>query len=194
MHIYDKTPSMITIEEIVVPENRRPSLANWKEWVTQGAPGNTSWVMYEIDLMTGQMGRYYSFTKRNWFQIPDSDNFLSKLLNLKLTPIPDRMRKRVGSKCSGPDMRPLWHPRMIVDGKVINGVEFGAWRTDWPKDGSDLSNKTIEIYLPSASSHYPAYFPYWLQINGVAGKAKIRIIDSGRDLKSPQPSLTALHG
>ena len=53
--------------------------------------------------------------------------------------------------------------------------------------GADLSNKTIEIYLPRNSQIYPTYFPYWLQVNGVAGKAKIRIIDSGSRLKSPNP-------
>ena len=46
-------------------------------------------------------------------------------------------------------MRPLWQPRMVIDGKPIQGVLFDAWKTDWPRDGSDLSNKTIEVYLPS---------------------------------------------
>jgi len=193
MHIYGKTPQVMTIEEIAIPERKQQKTGNWKDWVAQYAPGNSSWVMYEIDLNTGQMGHYYSFTKQNWFQIPDSDNFISKLLNLKLTKIPDRMRKKVGSnRSSGPEMRPLWHPRMIVEGKPVEGVEFDAWKTDWPRDGSDLSNKTIEVYLPSANQGYPAYFPYWLQINGVAGKAKIRIIDSGKNLHSPMPSLSTL--
>ena len=41
------------------------------------------------------------------------------------------------------------------------------------------------------NQNYPSYFPYWLQVNGVAGKAKIRIIDSGSNLKSPKPPLSA---
>ncbi len=92
---------------------------------------------------------------------------------------------------SGPDMRPVWQPRLIIEGKPDDGVAFDAWRADWPRDGSDLSNKTIEIYLPKDNQSYPSYFPYWLQINGTAGKAKIRIIDSGSNLQSPKPPLSA---
>jgi hypothetical protein len=188
--IYNKQNSILTIEEIAVPERKRSSNVSWKEWVNQGAPGNTSWVRYDIDLQTGQMMHYYSFTKRNWFEIPDTDNFLSKLLNLRFTPIPENARKRVGPKPrSAPEMRPLWQPRMVVEGKIIKEVIFDAWRTKWPRDGGDLSGKTIEVYLPRDSQRYPAYFPYWLQINGAIGKAKIRIIDSGSQLKSPLPSL-----
>jgi hypothetical protein len=189
--IYAKRNPILTIEEIAVPENRRSPNVSWKEWVSQGAPGNTSWVRYDIDLQTGQMMRYYSFTKKNWFEIPDADNFLSKLLNLKFTQIPDSARKRIGPKTrSGPEMRPLWQPRMVVEGQTINGVVFDAWRTRWPRDGGDLSGKAIEVFLPRDSQRYPAYFPYWLQISGVIGKAKIRIIDSGSQLQSPRPPLS----
>jgi hypothetical protein len=193
MHIYAKQNQILTVEEIAVPESKRPTKLSWKEWVNQGAPENTSWVMFDIDLRTGQMLRYYSFTKKNWFEIPDADNFLSKLLNLKFIKIPDNARKRIGPKSnSGPELRPLWQPKMIVDGKPIKGVLFDAWSTKWPRDGSDLSGKTIEVYLPSDSQRYPAYFPYWLQINGAVGKAKIRIIDSGSQLQSPKPPLSSL--
>jgi hypothetical protein len=189
--IYEKRNPILTIEEIAVPESKCSPNVSWREWVNQGAPGNTSWVRYDVDLQTGQMLRYYSFTKKNWFEIPDADNFLSKLLNLKFTQIPDNARKRVGPKSrSGPEMRPLWQPRMIVEGQAVKGVMFDAWRTRWPRDGSDLSGKLIEVYLPRDSQRYPAYFPYWLQINGVIGKAKIRIIDSGSKLQSPRPPLS----
>lgn len=181
-----KQGDILTIEEVAVPEGKRPGGMPWKEWIANKAPGNTSWVMYDIDLRNGQMLHYYSYTKRNWFEIPDQDNFLSKLLNLKLTKMPDSARKRVGPKsASGPDVRPLWQPRMIVDGQVLTGVLFDAWRTKWPRDGSDLSGKSVEVYLPKDSLRYPSYFPYWLQVNGAVGKAKIRIIDSGSAMKSP---------
>jgi hypothetical protein len=189
LHIRNKHDQILTIEEIAIPESKRATQMNWKEWVQQGAPANTSWVMYDIDLQTGKMLRYYSFTKKNWFQIPDADNFLSKLLSLKFTKIPENARKRVGPKPkSGPELRSLWQPRMIVDGKIIPGVLFDAWRTKWPNDGSDLSGRIIEVYLPRDSQRYPAYFPYWLQINGAIGKAKVRIIDSGNQLQSPKKS------
>lgn len=181
-----KSSSRLTIEEVTIPECRHPPGHRWREWLKQGAPGNTSWVKYDIDLQTGQMMHYYSFTKRNWFEIPDADNFLCKLLNLRFTQIPDNVRKRVGPKTrSGPEMRPLWQPQMIVDGQPVKGVPFNAWRTRWSHDNSELSGKLIEVYLPKDSHRYPAYFPYWLQISGVVGRAKVRIIDSGSNLHSP---------
>lgn len=187
MHIYNKKNNVLTIEEIAIPTCKRSSDLSWKNWVNMGAPNNTSWVMYDVDLQTGQMIRYYSFTKKNWFDIPEADNFLSKLLTLKFTKIPENQRKKIGPKSNSEfDFRPLWQPRLIQDGRPVKGVEFNAWRTKWPNDGSDLSNKIIEIYLPQDSQRYPTYFPYWLQINGAAGKAKIRIIDSGSQLHSPK--------
>lgn len=193
MHIYAKQNQILTIEEITLPENKQPTQLSWKEWVHQNAPGHTNWVMYTLDLHSGKMLNYYSFTKKNWFEIPEVDNFLSKLLNLKLSKIPENARKKVGPKPkSGPDWRPLWQPSLVVEGQLIQGVQFDAWRTKWPRDGSDLSDKMIEIYLPKDNQRYPSYFPYWLQVNGVIGKAKIRIIDAGSHLHSPKPSLSTL--
>lgn len=161
MHMYDKKENILTIEEIAVPENKRKSThLGWKEWILQNAPGNTSWVMYDIDLTNGQMIRYYSFSKNNWFEIPDSDNFLSKLLNIKFTKVPEITRKKVGPKpISGPDWRKIWQPRMIIDSKIVPGVMFDAWRTKWPKDNSDLSGKTVEVYLPKTTNLFPPTSP-----------------------------------
>lgn len=191
MHIYNKQNEILTIEEVAVPSCKKRSTLPWKEWIQVGAPGHTSWVMYDLDLRSGRMLRYYSISKRNWYDIPDADNFLSKLLTLTFSKIPESARKRIGPKPnSGPDLRALWNPQMIVESHAIQGVAFNAWRTKWPRDNSDLSGKTIEVYLPQDSQTYPAYFPYWLQINGSVGKAKIRIIDSGSQLTSPQPPLS----
>lgn len=189
MAIRDKKDNLLTIEEAAVPLVKWKCLnLSWRDWLEQSAPNNTSWVMYEVDLRTGQMVRYFSFSRNEWLDIPEADNFLGKLLNLKLVKIPEKTRKYVGPKpISGPDWRPLWQPQMIVDGQMIKGVKFDAWKTRWPRDDSDLSGKTIEIYLPQESQRYPSYFPYWLQINGAVGKAKIRIIDSGSNIRSPKP-------
>lgn len=189
MHIYDKQGEILTIEEIAVPEGRKPEKMSWREWVALNAPGNTSWVMYEIDLQTGKMLRYYSFTKKGWFEISEADNFLSKMLNLRLSRMPDKDRKKIGTKLFANDDSRFWQPPMVIDGKIIRGVRFDAWRTRWPKDNSDLSGKVIDIYLPQDNQTYPSYFPHWLQINGVVGKARVRMIDSGTDLKSPKQAV-----
>lgn len=192
LHIYDKKEDQLTLEEISIPATQL-CLPNhsWKAWVQNGALHHTSWVMFTIDLQTGVIQKFYSFSKGGWHQKADADSFLSTLLNLRLEKIPDIDRKKVGlAPLDGrPDRRAFWQPRLIFDGQIQTGVSFDAWQTRWPKDTTELSGRFIEIYTPEANTHYPAYFPYWLQISGAIGKAKVRIIDSGTDLVSPRPPL-----
>ncbi len=193
MLIREKTDKILTIEEIAVPTQRGPRSLSWKDWVHKDAPGNTSWVMYDIDLQTGQMVHYYSFTKKGWFDIPEADNFISKLLNLKLSLIPDSSRKKIGAKPAfGVDPRPIWQPKMVFEGQTIPNVPFLAWKTRWPKDTSDLSGRSIEVYLPQPDTTFPNYFPYWVQIEGTIGNAKMRVIESGKNLTSSKSTLSQM--
>lgn len=190
--VRDKTDKTLTFEEITTSSGKVPkNFTSWKTWIESGAPGHTSWVMYNINLATGDVLNSFSFTKNEWYSIPQSQNFLSTMLNLHLKYIPENERKRVGPRphSGTPDWRPYWQPRLVVEGQTLTGVGFSAWRTRWPKDGSELANKSIEVYIPQENEKYPSYFPYWLQISGMIGKAKIRIVDSGSHLLSPQPKL-----
>lgn len=187
MLMQHKEDEKLTIEEISIPEGNKPRALSWKMWVEKRAPGHISWVHYIIDLRSGKMLHYYSFTKRNWFEIPESDHFLSKLLALSFTKAPLQSCKKIGPKpSSGPDLRVFWQPKVFVEGKPVQGIAFEVWKSKWPKDGSPLSGKPIEIYLPKDNQLVPSYFPYWLQVQGAFGKAKLRIIDSGKGLDSPQ--------
>lgn len=194
MHIFEKKSDRLVIEEIAVPERRRKFYKlPWQEWIQKNAPGHTSWVMYEIDIENGSILKYYSFTKKGWYQISESDCIISKLLNLRFDKIPDSMRKRIGMKTPKEnDLRPLWQPALTMDGQIVNGVKFDGWSAKWVNDGSDLSGKIIEIYTPQENTKYPSYFPYWLQVCGSITNAKILIIDSGTNLKSPKPSLDSM--
>ncbi len=190
MHIYGRQNQFLIVEEIAAPMSRKTTKMDWHTWIKNNAPGHNSWVMYEIDLNTGKMQRYYSFTKQGWYEIPEVDNFLSKLLNLRLDYIPESERKKVGLKIfAESEEARIWQPNLVVEGQIIRGVRFDAWRTRWPKDGSDLSNKAIELYLPHDNQFYPSYFPYWLQIQNAIGKSRVRIIDSGTNMWSPKPPM-----
>lgn len=180
-----KDNDFINIDEITVPDQKRPRGQSWKQWAEQGAVGNTCWVMYPIQLSSGNIQKAFSFTKNEWVSMPQSQNFLSTLLNLRFHKVPDKERTRVGTAMSsdGVDKRAMWQPPLIVEGKKVSNVAFDAWRTRWPKDGSEMSDRTIEVYLPKDSQQYPSYFPYWLQISGMVGKAKVRIVDSGANLR-----------
>jgi hypothetical protein len=182
LHIVDKNNQQLTIEEISVPLGKVcPDGFSWKNWMQQQAPGHTAWVMYNLNLESAQIHDYYSFTKNSWYEMAPAENFLSTLLNLRLSKIPRRELKKIGPAPMGnfPDLRKPWQPKMIVGGREIQGVPFAAWKTQWPKDNSELGGKDIEVYVPEENDRYPSYFPYWLQISGMVGKAKVRIIDSG---------------
>lgn len=183
--IRSKTGGELSIEEITIPACRiQGKQFSWRNWVKEGAPGNTSWLMYTLDLSTGAMVRSFSFTRNEWVNIPQTQNFLSTLLNLQFKPVADRDRKRAGVTPSGDarDRRTFWQPKLILDGSAVDGVTFDAWKTRWPKDGSDLAGKIIEVYVPQENDRYPSYFPYWLQVSGIVGNAKVRIVDSGTGL------------
>lgn len=180
----------LTLEEISAPVSVSPS--SWREWALKGAPGHCSWVLYEINLSTGAMESAYSYTRRTHFQLTEAENFLGTLLTLQLSPIPYRERKLIGPlPTGGPDFRKPWNPKLVVEGQTVPNIPFSAWRTRWPKDGSELSDRSIVIYLPE-DTRYPCYFPHWLEISGFIGKAKVRIIDSGENLFFPSTTYQQL--
>lgn len=183
LHIFAKQGDLMIVEEVTIPAaHAKHYVSNWRDWFASGAEGHSSWVIYQINLNSGEILACYSFSRCSWYHLPETENFLGKLLNLPLYQLPYEKRRKVGS--SG--KRDLWQPQMVVDGRLIEGVPFEAYTAIWPKDGSQLSGKKIEIYLPYAMENYPSYFPYWLQISGVVGKARVRVIDSGANLKSPK--------
>lgn len=191
--IRDKSEDWMTIEEITVPQGHMQASPQgwlgWKYWVESGAPGHASWVMYKIHLPTGQMQEYYSYTQNSWGNVNGADNFLSKLLSLRLTQVPRNKMKKIGPRPSDGflDKRRVWQPKMTFEGSPIQGVAFNAWKTQWPADNTEMSKKVVIVYLPEDDDNYPSYFPYSLQIHGWTGKAKIHIVDSGRNLTSPAP-------
>lgn len=188
LHVFDKTAQTLTIEEISIPIKKIPSHGfSWRNWVESGAPFNTSWLLYVIELSTGKIIKQFSFTKNEWSSLPDTNHLLSTLLNLRLVRVPLNQRKKIGPiPDNGIDWRTIWQPRLVVEGKVIPGIVFDVWSARWPKDGSELAGKKVEIYIPENQELYPSYFPYWLEIRGAIGKGKIRVIDSGTRLNSPK--------
>lgn len=175
-HIQKLEIPLIFIEEMSIPYSKfREMKCLFKTWFESGAPNSTSRSMYAINLNSGQMVKSFAFFDGSWVERPVSNNFLSTLLNLHLREIPDSDRKKISGNAK-------WQPKLVFDGQWIKNAPFFAWRTTWPNDNSELAGRVIDIYTPEESDLYPSYLPYWLEINGIVGSQKIRIIDSGRNL------------
>jgi len=171
--IRERDDQKVVVEEISVPAQvLELGEGGWKEWVEKGAPDHTIWLAYAIDIRSGRLLGLYSVTNKRWCEVDKAGNFLTTLMNIGFTEMPANQR------------RP-WNPPVIFEGEEIPGVQLDLFEGKWPRDGSELSEKYIDIYLPAVGSRYPAYFPYWLQVIGALAQAKIRIVDSGSNLKSP---------
>jgi hypothetical protein len=181
--IQEKKDDSLIVHEITIPGAKFPSwIPTWRSWVESGAPNHTAWMAYKIDLRDGRIENMYSFTHQSWMNLSETDNLFTKLINLPFQPLPMEKRRYVGTSDGS---RRLWHPRMVVDGRIVPGVYFDAWAAKWPNDGSDMSSKLLHIYIPQESERYPSYFPYWMRVKAMAGKTNIRIADSGSGLSSP---------
>ena len=193
LHISENSNNRIIMEEVSIPGAKYPQRSMmWRDWFESGAPGHTSWIQSQINLTTGECEEAYSIPHQSWIDTTETSRFMATLLNLRFTETPSVKRRKVGPApgYGKPDRRLLWHPRLIVDGDHHQNIPFQAWTARWPADGSELSHKKVEIYLPDTTTQtYPTHFPYWLEVEGKLGRAKIRVIDSGTGVHSPRSAM-----
>jgi hypothetical protein len=178
----------VLFEEITIPsdERKKSSLA-WDEWLKNKAPGHTSWIAYEIDLEKDLLLECYSFSRQGW--LLEQNHFFTQLLSLDLEKGRDAERKKIGPPpLDGEiDRRSFWIPAKIVQGKKYRSPRFEFFVGKWPQDSSDLSGCAIETYFDLENPSFP--FPYWIDIKSSHYTMRISIIDSGRDLISPQSNI-----
>ncbi len=177
------TADTLLLEEISVPAHQVDvKKIQWKEWVSNKAPGHTSWTLYEIDRKSDKLIECFSFSKNGWLFLDESEQFLTRLLSLQLNLVPNKDRKKIGPLpvSNEEDRRALWNPPLIVEGKKIAKPSFDVLKVQWPDDNSRLSCCNIELYF---ANDFP--FPYWLEVQSPHYAFKMRTIDSGHNLFSP---------
>jgi len=158
---------------------------SWFSWVAAGAPGCISWTSYEIELKTNRLLECYSHAQKTWLYAEDPNQFLPKLLSLGLKMTPPDERRRIGPPPMDEetDVRGIWLPPVIQNGKSISKPQVNAWQGQWPNDDSLLSGCAVEFYIGA----FP--FPYWIDIKSPHYTAVIRAVDSGKGLQSPMPPM-----
>ncbi|NGX31117.1 MAG: hypothetical protein K940chlam8_00477 [Chlamydiae bacterium] len=185
-HINSKDTDHMLIEEIAFPLSEvNPKNTDWHTWVTKRALGHTSWIFSNIDLHSGAVIESYSFVHNAYLNRQDDFDFFTTLMNLKFEEIPNNKRRKVGNPPpkEEPDMRNCWIPPLPKILKVKH-PKISVYKARWPKDGSDIANKVLEVYFLDT-----LYFPVWIEVKGAPIKAKLHIIDCGQNLVSPKTTL-----
>lgn len=173
----------ILFEEVTVPSHAVSKETDWPSWMEEGAPGHSAWVQFEIDAKSLELLECYSFSKRGWLYLEDSELFLAKLLSLNLTLIPQEERKKIGPspKEGEPDRRPCWNPTLLEAGKKTK-ISTEAWKAFWPKDSTLLASCQITLYFPPKQL---SAFPLWIEASNGHFSYAIRTVAIGRELTSP---------
>lgn len=173
MRIQSLSDKRLVLEEISLPSHKAKKIA-WRRWYRDGAKGATSHLLYEIDLEKGACTNIYS-PQRNASLTSSAEQLFTNLIALSLTPIREKERKRIGPPPQeGLDMRKIWNPPLVQNGKKLPKTETKAYKARWPDDGTELTGKFLELYF-----HENSPFPCWMEISNSAATFKIRLIDSG---------------
>jgi hypothetical protein len=184
LFLRESTDSSLLFEEISIPTHLiKKSSTDWKKWLSSGAPGHTSWIQYEIDPVNLHLLEAYSFSRKGWLYLDESDHFLSKLLSLPLTQIKEEERKKIGPAPKGDeiDRRKVWNPPLVSEGSKIKTFSE-AWKAVWPQDSSLLSSCQITLYFPPKEI---STFPSWIEASNGHFNYSVKMVDSGKNMSSP---------
>ncbi|MCB1107669.1 MAG: hypothetical protein KDK76_06210 [Chlamydiia bacterium] len=187
LHLHTKKEGRLLFEEISIPSHIAKN-TKWNEWINQGAPGHTSWILYEIDTEKGCVTECYSLTRQSWIPTEEMNAFFIPLISLELKFLPEEKRLQTGPshKPGAVEARP-WAPPQVFEGQKVKEAEYDVYTAKWPNDQTDLSGKPIVLYFDKQKSSFP--FPYWLQVREGALKFKLRAIDGGQGLVSPRTDI-----
>lgn len=183
--IKEKGDTSIVFEEISFPETMLdPKKMSWQAYLDNKAPNHSSWILFEMSLITGELIECYSVSQRSWISLEESEHFLSKFFCLPLKEVPFEERKRIGPppKDREDDHRAFWYPPLFIHGKKKEKPLFDIRKSKWAPDGSLLSNSSIEMFFYADDRSYP--FPIWIEVNNGHYGFKIRAQDTGKNLKA----------
>lgn len=184
LRVVEVKSNALLLEEISIPLAHSPKRdASWKTWREQGAKGNTAWLLYELDLTSGRLLSLYSHTLDSYLAPNTTHPFLPQLLTMTFSSVPEDKQLRVGPPppVGKTDRRRPWRPPLVIDGKARPNPSFEVWKTQWPDDGSEISGRVLEVYLPAENYPCPTYLPYWVQVEDKVTEVSCRLIDSGKN-------------
>ncbi|MEX0961375.1 MAG: hypothetical protein WDZ28_00775 [Simkaniaceae bacterium] len=177
--ILEKKEHQLILEEITLPVSQKKKKESWANWYQKGAHGQTSHILYEIDIDQALLKRAYSLSQKAYLK-PEA--LLPQLLSLPLKKLKPHERKKIGPTppCDQIDTRKIWNPPLFRLGKKVQNPCFEAYSARWPRDETPLSQKKINLYFDLKRVDFP--FPCWIEISDGSNTFKIRGIDTGDQL------------
>lgn len=182
LRIADITDSEILIEEVTGEESgfTPKAIGVWLE----KKPSLISWTATCVDRKSGKVAAFFTHTGSGWMESEARLSFLPTLLAQRLEVVPQGAQKRIGvaPESGEPDLRKLWLPRIVVNGKELHKPEIAVFFVTIPDEYEELAGRQVTLYIPREREAL-SYFPYWVEIG--AGRVKLQAIDSGRGLREP---------
>ena len=170
----EKQLNKIILHEVFFSKNLSKNLYDWKKRLNQDS---NYFAKFETIIENDTSFTKPIFCKKNKKVSKEQIfSFSSILTSLTFKSLPKDNVKMTKDALNNPIP---WKPQLIIEGKSINYSECNTYEAYWPEDGSIMSNKRIEIYLPSISNDKFLCLPIWLEIESPIGKIKIRAIDAG---------------
>jgi len=182
LHLHTIKEGIILFEDVNIPTHFVHH-TDWKEWLESGAPGHTSWVLYEVDLHRNYITECYSLSSKTWITKDNIESFFIPFLNLNLTYLSEAQRMRSTPSMAGQLSDTPWAPPQTFHGKKMINPQYDVYTAMWPHDHTKLSGKQIVFYFDKMREKFP--FPYWVQLHEGVCKFRMRALDSGIGLRSP---------
>ncbi len=175
----------VILEEITAPLKNAKEGLSWSKWVKNRAPGHSSWSVIEMSLQDGQILGCYSFSRGAHIQISQKESLIATLLHLPLNEVRDEDRRKIGPPpLDGErDFRKAWQPPYFFEGKAIHLPAFAVYETIWPSDDTELSGRKVTLYF---DREMKIPFPCWIDLETSHAIGRFQVIDSGKNLISPQ--------
>jgi hypothetical protein len=180
------TQDLLVIDEMTFHESDLPK--NFKSW-QQASFGRTypiSWISFQFDRKTGVLEDAYNFNEKTWLEFEQQEVFLKGLLNLNLSLVSEKDRKKIGPSPANnePDLRKSWCPPLTIHGVKYSKPSYEVYKGRWAEDSSLLSKCHIEMYFSKNDPSLP--FPSWIEINNGHYGFKLKGVDSGHNLAVDQ--------
>src|SRR5581483_3638343 len=96
LRVGERSEKELVIEEITANEKAVSKEQNWQEWILEGAPNHTSWLISSFDIHNGKSLSTYSVAINEWTEPDQILSFLPTLLKLPMKEAPLDARKRIG--------------------------------------------------------------------------------------------------